>query len=319
MKFVRLSSLCLAAVLAIGTKLYALEEQKTGAISHYIMGVYYEDLGDIDKALNEYRQASASDSSAAIHLGLASTYVKKGDLAQAINELKTCIELDPGAVEPHAILAVIYASLNKNSLAEAEYEAALKIASSSEPGNPLIYKELGFLYLKQDKLKEALAAFKFSLTLSPDDFQTHFYLGVIYDKIKDFALSEKELKKAIESNPDFAVGLNYLGYMYAQQNRNLREAEKLIRRALKLEEHNAAYIDSLGWVYFKQGKIKEAFKEIEKASILIEDPEVYDHLGDVYLKLNNAKEAEASWKKSLELAPQQGPVKEKLDKLNKLK
>ncbi|MGA2775605.1 MAG: tetratricopeptide repeat protein [Candidatus Omnitrophota bacterium] len=319
MKVARLSILSLAAVLAISTKLYALDGQQPGALSHYIMGVYYEDLGDIDKALNEYRQASASDSSAAIHLGLASTYVKKGDLAQAIKELKTCIELDPGAIEPHAILAIIYASLNKTDPAETEYEAALRIASRQEPGNPVIYKGLGFLYLEQDKLKEAEAAFKFSLTLSPDDFQTHFYLGVVYDKLKDFVLSEKELKKAIQINPDFASGLNYLGYVYAQQNRNLRQAEKLIRRALKLDEHNAAYIDSLGWVYFKKGKIKEAFKEIEEASSLIDDPEVYDHLGDVYLKLNNVKEAQVCWKKSLELAPQQSSVKEKLDKLNKVK
>ena len=110
-----------------------------------------------------------------------------------------------------------------------------------------------------------------------------------------------------------------MGYIYAQQNRNLSKAQELILKALKVDPDNAAYIDSLGWVYFKRGKVKEALKEIEKADSLIEDPEVSDHLGEIYLKLGDVNKAKASWEKSLKLDPQQKPVKEKLDKLNKLK
>jgi Tfp pilus assembly protein PilF len=311
--------LCAIGLLPLGTNSFALEKQDNGALTHYIMGVFYEDLGDIDKAISEYRRALDSDNAASIHLGLASIYVKKGSLEQAINELGICIKLDPESIEPHAILAILYASLNKTNLAEQEYEAALKNASKLEPKNAEIYKELGLLYLKQDKFNDAEIVFKCALTLNPNDFESHFYLGAIYDKLNNGALSEKELSKAIEIKPDFDIALNYLGYIYAQQNRNLPRAEDLIIRALKADPNNAAYIDSLGWVYFKRGKIKEALKKIEKADTLIEDPEVSDHLGEIYLKMGDVKKARASWEKSLKLDPQQKLVKEKLDKLNKLK
>ena len=311
--------LCAAGLLSLSVNCFALEKQDNGGLTHYIMGVFYEDLGDIDKAISEYRQALDSDNAAAIHLGLALSYVKKGTLGRAIDELGICIKLDPESIEPHAILALIYASQDKANLAEQEYEAALKNASKLEPKNAEIYKGLGSLYLKQDKLNEAEIVFKLALTLNPNDFESYFYLGAIYDKLNKSVLSEKELSKAIELKPDFDIALNYLGYIYAQQNRNLAKAEDLIRRALKADPDNAAYIDSLGWVYFRRGRIKEALKEIEKADSLIEDPEVSDHLGEIYLKMGDVKKARASWEKSLKLDPQQKPVKEKLDKLSKFK
>ena len=311
--------LCALGLLPLGTRSFALEKQDSGALTHYIMGVFYEDLGDIDKAISEYGRALDSDNAAAIHLGLASSYVKKGSQKQAIDELSICIKLDPESIEPHAILAILYASLNKTNLAEQEYEAALKNASKLEPKNAEIYKGLGSLYLKQDKLNEAEIVFKFALTLDPNDFDSHFYLGAIYDKLNKSALSEKELSRAIEIKPDFDIALNYLGYIYAQQNRNLSKAQDLIHKALKADPNNAAYIDSLGWVYFRRGKIKEALKEIEKADTLMEDPEISDHLGEIYLKMGDVKKARASWEKSLKLDPQQKLVKEKLDKLSKLK
>jgi len=314
MKALRYVILCIC-LLGFCTRLDAYDPKETKALSHYIMGVYYEDLGDADKALDEYRQALKSESASSIHIGLASAYVRKGDLAQAIGELKKAVALEPDSIEPHAVLAIIYASLNKTALAESEYEAALKLSLKQGKEDPAVRKSLGALYLKQDKPKDAETSFKSALAIAPNDPQAHFYLGLAYEKQKETALSEKEIKEAIRLNPEFAVALNYLGYTYALQNRNLNEAERLVNRALKLDPHNGAYIDSLGWVYFKKGRYRQALEQLEKAGILLEDAEVYDHLGDVYLKLGNKEKAKENYRKSLELVPDQVLVKGKFNKI----
>lgn len=151
-------------------------------------------------------------------------------------------------------------------------------------------------------------------TINPDDPEAHFYLGNVYSDLNNGALAEKEVLKAIELNPDYHQALNYLAYLYVEENRNLGQAEKMLKKALELDPHNAAYIDSLGWLYFKEGKFAEAVKELERASTVLDDPVIFDHLGDAYNKINQAQKAIESWGKSLQLDSGQGKVKEKLDK-----
>jgi len=90
----------------------------------------------------------------------------------------------------------------------------------------------------------------------------------------------------------------------------------MIRKALGLDPNNGAYIDSLGWLYFKKGKIKEAIPELEKAVGLLEDPVIYDHLGDAYFKIGDIQKAKENWQKSLKLDPDQETVKRKLPEVN---
>ena len=112
---------------------------------------------------------------------------------------------------------------------------------------------------------------------------------------------EGQLRKVLESSPHDATANNDLGYLMADRNKNLAEAERLIRKALELDkqlrgattakaadEENAAYIDSLGWVLFRRGKLDEARRELERAAKLPDgedDPVVWDHLGDVCFRL----------------------------------
>ena len=111
--------------------------------------------------------------------------------------------------------------------------------------------------------------------------------------------------------------LSSLGYIYAEQGVNLDEAIELIGKALSIEPENGAYIDSLGWAYFKKGQIQEALKELERAVGLLEDPVIYDHLGDAYFESGKIKKALEQWRKSLELDPEQEQVSIKLKKHEK--
>ncbi|HUN70355.1 MAG TPA: tetratricopeptide repeat protein, partial [Burkholderiales bacterium] len=95
--------------------------------------------------------------------------------------------------------------------------------------------------------------------------------------------------------------LNYLGYMLADRGVRLEEAQNLIQKALDQAPNNGAFLDSLGWVYFRQGKLDEAQNLLVQALQHIgEDGTVHDHLGDVYFKLGKTKEAVAQWQASLQ-------------------
>ncbi len=307
---------CLVFSLIINTKALALDKRLSAGLSHYIMAVMYEDIGEIERAIREYKEAiKADDKSSAIRLNLASSYIKNNNIPQAIEDLKVVAKLEPEAVEPHAILMLLYSSQNKPDLATIEYEIALKNASKIQPKNIDIYRNLGAVYLHQRKFKEAENTYKLILDLSPNDSQAHFYLGTVYEELKNRDAAIKELKKALELNPGYHEALNYLGYLYVEENKNLDEAQVMIKKALEIEPNNGAYIDSLGWLYFKRGNLEGALKEVEKASTLIEDPVVYDHLGDIYFKIGNKESARLNWEKSLKLDPKQDKVKEKLEKV----
>jgi Tfp pilus assembly protein PilF len=312
--------LFLAAFLFIDTKANALDKNSSFALSHYIMGVIQEDLGNIDEAIQEYKKALKVDNdNLVIHLNLASSYIKKSDTAGAIEELNRASGIDPEAIEPHALLALLYSSKGDFDLATREYEIALKNASKLQPKNIDIYKSLGAIYLQQKKFKDAENTYRLIIDLSPNDAQAHFYLANVYNELSKNVLAEKELRRALELKPDFHQALNFLGYLYVEENRNLDEAETMIRKALELEPDNGAYVDSLGWLYFKKGNASESLKELQKATSLLEDPVIYDHLGDVYLKINDRAKAKLNWEKSLEFDPKQDKVKNKIEELNKSK
>lgn len=144
-------------------------------------------------------------------------------------------------------------------------------------------------------------------------------LSSVYQAMGKLEESEEQLQLILRSDPNDAGANNDLGYIWADRNKNLVEAEQMIRKALELDRQqrssgtsidldsdkdNAAYVDSLGWVLFRRGKLEEALKELEKASSLPrgeDDPVVWDHLGDVYFRLKQPQKALASWKKALSL------------------
>ena len=101
--------------------------------------------------------------------------------------------------------------------------------------------------------------------------------------------------------------------MNAEEGVALEESVQLIQRALAIEPDNGAYIDSLGWAYFKLGRLDEATKELERAAHLIEDAVIFEHLGDCYAAQGRREEAAKAWRRSLELNAEQPQVRHKLE------
>jgi tetratricopeptide (TPR) repeat protein len=146
-----------------------------------------------------------------------------------------------------------------------------------------------------------------------------YLLSNIFVEMGKIDLATDQLQQLLAKKPDDPGYNNDLGYILADHGMKLEEAEKMIRKALELDrkkraanpkldpddDHdNGAYLDSLGWVLFKRGKLAEAKKYLleavqDKASQHIE---IFDHLGDVHLALGEKAEAVAAWRKGLEHA-----------------
>ena len=147
-------------------------------------------------------------------------------------------------------------------------------------------------------------------------------LSMVYQAMGKHDEADKQLRLILEMDPDDVTANNDLGYVWADRNKNLDEAEKMVRKAIELDrrqrvsgvmvsadsdEDHAAYVDSLGWVLFRKGKLEEAKAELEKATKMPggdDDPTVWDHLGDVYHRLKQKDKAVAAWKKATSLYDQ---------------
>jgi tetratricopeptide (TPR) repeat protein len=141
----------------------------------------------------------------------------------------------------------------------------------------------------------------------------------VYSEMRDYPKAEEQLQLILKADPDDVTANNDLGYLWADQNQNLVEAERMIRKALDLDAHQrkglvgisadadeetAAYVDSMGWVLFRRGQAQAARDWLEKAAALYAgqgDPTVWDHLGDVYARLKETAKARAAWQKSVTL------------------
>jgi tetratricopeptide (TPR) repeat protein len=165
--------------------------------------------------------------------------------------------------------------------------------------------------------KECKALFKKFTTLEAEQ-DLRYLLSGVYNAAGKKKESENELLEILKLDPNSTSANNDLGYLWADQNRNLAEAEAMIRKAIENDrsqrkvfgadqgEDNAAYIDSLGWVLFRKGDFEGARKELEKAVSLPDgdDPVLWDHLGDVYFRLRMPAQAQAAWEKSVQLYEQ---------------
>ena len=123
------------------------------------------------------------------------------------------------------------------------------------------------------------------------------------DKLNKWEDSKKILIKLISENPNDAYALNYLGYWWADEGRNLDQAIAMIERAVSHRPSSGFFVDSLGWVHYKLGDPARAVGYLERATELEpSDPEITGHLGDVYWALGRREEAMFKWRLALTLS-----------------
>ena len=123
--------------------------------------------------------------------------------------------------------------------------------------------------------------------------------------MKKWTLAEADLQKALQLSRDQAMVLNYLGYSWIDQNRNLKQGLALIEKAVRQKPDDGYIVDSLGWAHYRMGNYKEAVKHLERAvELRPEDPVLNDHLGDAYWRVRREREARFQWDQALTLKPE---------------
>ena len=131
-----------------------------------------------------------------------------------------------------------------------------------------------------------------------------------YDKAADL------FRQSIALDPANAAEVyNYMGYMFAEQNMRLDEAEEAIKKALEVDPDNGAYLDSLGWVNFRKGRYDDALRDLLRAAQILtrDDPVVFEHIGDTYAKLGRVPQALEYWQKAIALGPENKVLAEKIE------
>ena len=186
-------------------------------------------------------------------------------------------------------------------------------------------RELLFLmankYRDQNECPKAIKIYDELIKRSTNNNNYNYLKAICLEKLDKWKDSKKLLTELISTNPNDAYVLNYLSYSMAIRNEDLHLAKKFILKALKIENNNGYFLDTLGWIQFKQNDIDEAIKTIQMAIELEpNNSEIIDHLGDIYYKIGRKKEAIYEWNKALlgnanyELKKS---IKSKLKKYNK--
>jgi tetratricopeptide (TPR) repeat protein len=264
------------------------------------LGLLYSEAGQHAQATDAFRQIGSlgGDFGARSAALVIDSYRQAKDFTSALREAEAAAKKYPDDQALRVAQAEVLSDQGKIDEAVAVVRALPKGEDSRE-----LQIELAQIYEKgkrwTDMGKAIDAAEK--LSSADDEKETVWFMrGAMYERMKKFDLSEAEFRKVIQANPQNAGALNYLGYMLADRDVRLDEAHDLVKKALDLDPRNGAYLDSMGWVYYHQGKFSQAEELLVQALDRIgQDATVHDHLGDVYLKLGKTKEAIAQWQASV--------------------
>lgn len=262
----------------------------------YYLGKYSEAV----QHLSEYIKVEPDDWEVLQHLGVA--YVEMGRIEEATAILERIRQEGLASAQVYHVLVQLYSALGQPDQVEQVLLEAIEKGENLES----LLLTLGVFQYEQHRYEQAEEQLLKVLELNPTNKQAQLYLGLTYDKLDRMDLLEKIMRQAIALDNQFAEALNLLGYAFADRNMNLDEAERLIDAALVLRPNAGFIVDSLGWVYYRQGRYSEAVEQLERAVRLTGDsPDwvILDHLGDAYIQLGRVEDAVNAWTKALEARP----------------
>lgn len=198
-------------------------------------------------------------------------------------------------------------------------EGALRSAHRAvemAPDTATTWVLLGTLLQENERFAEAIGVWRSVLDRFPDEEGLEMELAFCLDRSGDTAGAEAVMRAVLERRPDDPAVLNFLGYLLADRNLKLDEAAELVRRALEYEPDNGAFVDSMGWVYYRLGRLQDAREQLERAERLTGgDPIVHEHLGDVYRDLQLLDLARDQYRRSLARDGSNDRVRAKLSEL----
>ena len=318
---------------------------------HRQLGELYENQNRLGEALQSYeRVITIRPEEINVWNRLGQLYLQTGDDSAAMRSFLTVLEsIESGAVprpsrnsgwteiEAHSGISLAYQAQVNFEKAEHHItsaialleERALSMRSGARTSRSRSTERIDLavrirdarymlaqIYLRFNAPQKAVQTFAKILAIDDKDVPALTGIGIAYQMLDDVTRAENYLRKAIElpSQDELPDAYNALGYLYAEQGIKLDEAAALVRRALKSAPTSGAYLDSLGLIYFKQGKLDAAIENLEQATRYLPDtPEILLHLADVYLEKGFKEKALQTLEHAVRIEPDNVELRQKLD------
>ncbi len=303
------------------------------------LGIAYAEAKDFLNAKENLQKAKdLNPSLGQARMYLAMVYEETGELQEAIKESEAFLVLFPESWIGYAYVAGLYKKASRPEEAEFARGEAIniltrKVVKGSQ--DPREYLALAQLLIVQERRDDAMKVLNNAINTIKEDKseEVHLLLANLYYENNCDEAVEKELKAILRIDPNAHEASNFLGYFYAERGKELDEALELVEKALQAQPNNGAYIDSLGWVYYKQAterqgdtRLEQALQKLMEASQDSPEPEIFKHLGEIYYSMGQWEAANSQWQKALQKPPQSPKdeqiilwIQEKLKKLDSLK
>jgi tetratricopeptide (TPR) repeat protein len=281
---------------------YSQSDRSNRAVFIERLGRIYRDQSNYSAAVETFRKmlTLGDESAESGYQEIIDTYREAKQWPQATAAAREGVQKLPNNRDLRMVLDAQLADTGDADKGLADVRSLLKGTAEDRP----VYVALAQMNTRLKRWADAEAALNKAEQLStkPEDKQyVAFLRGSTYERQKKYDEAEAEFRKVLAAEPQSAVTLNYLGYMNADRGVRLEESLNYIKQAVSLEPGNGAYLDSLGWAYFRLGKYDLAEENLNKASQHMgSDPSVQEHLGDLYQKTGRLKLAAAHWERALE-------------------
>ncbi len=300
---------------------YSEAEKQNRRIFLINQGILNQTLGNYDAAIRTFLEVKAltNERDGRIDAQIIETYRTAKNLDKALQYTEQALTENPDSRQLKMVRADLVAEKGRLD----EGIKALQQLQKGGDDDLEVFAAMVGVYQRAKKFDQAQNILTTAVQRFPKEETLYFLQGSLYEKQKKYDEAEKAFRKALDLQKDDPAVLNYLGYMLASRGIHLDEAEAMVQKAVQSDPTNGAYLDSLGWVYYKQNRLDRAEEYLKKAVIFVNsDPDIHDHLGDLYFKTKRYDDARTEWNKSIQLTTEQEDItriKKKLDDLKTIK
>lgn len=296
---------------------YTSEEKNNRGFFLQRLGAVYVEQNKIDEAVATYQKMidMGGDDAVRGYEGQAEAYQGAHQTDKAIEALRSGVAAHPKENDLKIILAGSLADQGGAKNDPAEIDQAFTMVKgllTNKPSDLSVWEAMAQMNIRLKRWKDAednLDKAEPLATKNDDKVYFLFLRGEWAERQHHIEPAERFFRQALALDPSNAMTLNYLGYMLADKGLQLPEALQLIQKAVKQQPANGAYLDSLGWVYYKMGNYERAEDNLRSAAQRDQtDPTVHMHLGDLYEKTGRIRQAAAQWQLSLDEFSKSNPA-----------
>lgn len=276
-----------------------LEADSSNRPARILIGESFYYLKDYDRArsiLQPFARDENTDMAIVELLGRIEFEAK--NLPRAVTYFRRILQQDKSNKFAYLFLAFALSDMDSLETAEAVFKDGL----SELPQDATLWSFYGMNQQTQEKYNQAIMAYRKTLELDSLNLTALSNLPVVYETLGRYQKSDSLYEIAIRRLPENDLLLNNYSYSLSERDLRMQDALKMATRAIEAQPDNAAYLDTIGWIYYKLGRYEEAEKYIKK-SVEMRDGSavVLEHLGDVYAALGKVQQAQKYWQQAYEL------------------